>query len=489
MLPELPSGSLTRAIELLDHARIVRLRDDTLELAHDSLAAIIDQKRTSEQRQLQELRRRLTNAHEEFQKTGLHLNSKQIASFEEYLPKLQLSEELLGFIRKSEDFIKREKEAEQKREREVHEAKQHKKLARTRGTLLTLATIFAAVAVMLFFRSQKNLNESRIAHGKLSLEEKTTKSQRDSIGNILLQVNQLVERLDSIDRGEMQFSTTLPTASEMEVEIQKTRITLKSLVSSDTISPQNYASASVFGTAAAPINNLQSASASSEFAMGQDVYAYALVSTPKLNEWLQVKWFLIDQTPEEPASTRKTEKNQAPEESASNRKTEKIVGNVSYLKVSRNAEGQPTLVGGSAKFQNPGSYTVRLYNSAGLEIASSKFNVSAQQAPQVHIRPGNLKLCTSVSSHQCVGETIRFSPSSTVYYHIKVHSPNESDRVKVVIQYPDGSTWDRDHDIGKNMDDGFTVWSYKRFDPRGSYRVQILNSQGVAIAETRFVVE
>jgi hypothetical protein len=344
----------------------------------------------------------------------------------------------------------------------VNEAKQHKKLARTRGTLLTLATIFAAGAVMLYFKAQKNLDASRVAHGKLLLEEKTTKSQRDSIENILLQVNQLVKRLDSIDRGEMQFSTTLPTASEMEVEIQKARITLKSLVSSDTISPRNYATQSAFGTFAAPTTNLRTALPTNEFAMGQDVYAYAMVTTPNLNEWLQVKWFGPDQ---------------------------KIVGNVNYVKVSRNIEDEPTLIGGSTKFQNAGSYTVRLYNSAGLEIASSKFNVSAQQAPQLHIKPGNLKLCTSVSAQQCVGETLRFSPGSNVYYHMRIHSPNDRDRVKIVIEYPGGEKWDNDHDIGVNMAVGFTVWSYKRFDQRGEYRVQILSRQGVVIAETRFEVE
>lgn len=97
---------LRETLSELERSRILRSDDDSFELAHDSLAALIDQERSDEQRQLNEVRRRLLNIYTEHQTTESFLNRKQLDSIDEYLDRLNLDEDLLGFVEDSRKHVK-----------------------------------------------------------------------------------------------------------------------------------------------------------------------------------------------------------------------------------------------------------------------------------------------------------------------------------------------------------------------------------------------
>ncbi len=465
-MPNLPEGSLARAIELLELARILRVREDTIELAHDSLAKIVDQKRTDEQRQLQNIRRRLTNAFEEFQKTGLYLNDKQLASFDEYIPKLGLTEEQQKFIHDSETDITRQASEERNRQHQEQEAKQQKKLARTRGVLLTVALVFAAGAVLMFLKSQANLKEARKwndALGKMSMESvaraDTLRLQQDSIQNILTQVDQQLVRMDAVINGD---------GSNQKIEIQKVYVTLKSLMSNDTMSEkeifEEYASVREFETRPTMLSESTEVEPTSEFKSGQDVNAWARILMRKPGELLQAKWFGPDG---------------------------KIIGSPVYgnSKVIKNGSKTDTVFSVISRFDMPGTYEVKLYNGAGREIDSRQFSVTDEKPSGVTVAEGNFKIVNSVIDKKPGREMSKFRAGSTVYYWARIHCPLENDFIVVQIEMPDGNKWEKKHGINLNTGTGYLVWNAKGFSLAGPYKARILNSSGVEIAAKEFVME
>ncbi|MFZ2899225.1 MAG: hypothetical protein WA004_11420 [Saprospiraceae bacterium] len=114
-LPGILPFVLSKALEGLENARILRLEEGVYELAHDSLAALIDQSRSDEQRQLNEVKIRLESGYREFQKTGEYLSRRQLSSMEEYLPRLELEGRIKQFIQASQyDATKKEKKEVQR---------------------------------------------------------------------------------------------------------------------------------------------------------------------------------------------------------------------------------------------------------------------------------------------------------------------------------------------------------------------------------------
>lgn len=99
------SQALAHCLELLEKNRILRFTDDLIELAHDSLAAKIDERRTSYQRRLNEVRKRLLSNFEEHRQTGEFLTRKQLALYEEFLPNLNVDAGVEKFLRDSEQHV------------------------------------------------------------------------------------------------------------------------------------------------------------------------------------------------------------------------------------------------------------------------------------------------------------------------------------------------------------------------------------------------
>ena len=152
LLPDVPEEMISKGLESLENSRLVRFTDHTIELAHDSLAALIDQKRTNEQRQLNAILRQLNSAYDGFGKTGEFLSAKQLAVYEDYIPKLRLEPEIIDYIQQSKDnagaIAKAEKERQQ-RELELAQQKlaNQKKSARYQRILFYIIILVAVIMI------------------------------------------------------------------------------------------------------------------------------------------------------------------------------------------------------------------------------------------------------------------------------------------------------------------------------------------------------
>lgn len=117
LLPEMPASALTECLESLERSRILRFAGEIIELAHDSLAALIDRQRTDQQRQLNELKRRLQYAYDEYARSGEYLSRRQLSAFEELLPQLRLEPEIQQFINDSRQNVEGQERAEIERQK------------------------------------------------------------------------------------------------------------------------------------------------------------------------------------------------------------------------------------------------------------------------------------------------------------------------------------------------------------------------------------
>ncbi|GJM32717.1 MAG: hypothetical protein DHS20C18_17180 [Saprospiraceae bacterium] len=152
-VPALNQEILTKCLLELQSRRLLRISDNTLELAHDSLAALIDENRSDDQRQINEARRRLQNSYFEFEKTGEYLSRKQLFSLESILPRLVLTPAIEQFIKDSHRVLEEKEQAERQRsERELRLTRQkletERKAAKKQRFLSLLLAIIALLAVL-----------------------------------------------------------------------------------------------------------------------------------------------------------------------------------------------------------------------------------------------------------------------------------------------------------------------------------------------------
>ena len=151
-LAKLDPQILSQSLETLEQNRILRFSGDQIELAHDSLAELIDQRRTDEQRQRNEIRKRILNGYLEYRQSGEYLSRKQLASYEDYLPELDLDTPVLQFVRESEEYQDRaEHEELERQQRELALAQQklaaEQRAARRQRVFTTVIGIVALMAM------------------------------------------------------------------------------------------------------------------------------------------------------------------------------------------------------------------------------------------------------------------------------------------------------------------------------------------------------
>jgi hypothetical protein len=99
-LPEL-APLLDEALKGLENARILRPSDKLLELAHDSLAARIAERRTAERKSLLLHQKLVRDRLAAFAETHTFLNRDELAVIRRELPQLALSDDEADFVRKS----------------------------------------------------------------------------------------------------------------------------------------------------------------------------------------------------------------------------------------------------------------------------------------------------------------------------------------------------------------------------------------------------
>ena len=128
-LPLLPPELLDDCIDALEASRLLRVSDDSIELAHDSLAALIDQRRSDEQRELNKIRKRLLNSYDEYRSSGAPLTARQLRMFDGYLEQLNVDQEVLNYVKFSEGEIQKQEQAKRDMDRKEYELEQEKKRA------------------------------------------------------------------------------------------------------------------------------------------------------------------------------------------------------------------------------------------------------------------------------------------------------------------------------------------------------------------------
>ena len=132
-------------VRQLINRRILRQTENSLELAHDALAFLIDQKRSETQRRVNEVLSRLLIAHKEFLETRESLSKKQINVIEELWPtlKTRLSVDLLAFVEHSKAEVLQKEQAELLAERE-------KRRRATRAAAVAIVLAALSIAALVF---------------------------------------------------------------------------------------------------------------------------------------------------------------------------------------------------------------------------------------------------------------------------------------------------------------------------------------------------
>lgn len=143
------SGINTKAlgfiIRQLISRRILRQTENSLELAHDALALLIDQNRSETQRRVNEVLSRLLIAHKEYIETKESLSKKQINLIEELWPTLKprLSADLLAFVEHSKAELLQKEQAELQAERE-------KRRRATRAAVVAIVLATLSIGALIF---------------------------------------------------------------------------------------------------------------------------------------------------------------------------------------------------------------------------------------------------------------------------------------------------------------------------------------------------
>lgn len=238
-IPAISDALLTAMLELLEAARILRIGDYQIELAHDSLASLIDEKRSDFQRRKYELKRRIQVAYEEQQETGQYLSRKQLTIYEEILPALELEEELQDFIAASYEVVE-EEEAREKAEQEEklriaeeklkaeEAARKEKELSLKRQQrfiiLIIIISILAIGAAIWGWNSQLAATEALD-----NLKEATAKKENAEAEAVLVEVRDIEKRAMELqeDFPDIHDSLIMDAIRVIEAAPENTRLEQK----------------------------------------------------------------------------------------------------------------------------------------------------------------------------------------------------------------------------------------------------------------------
>ncbi len=150
--PAISDEILTQCLLELQSRRLLRIADNTLELAHDSLAALIDDNRSDDQRKINEAYQRLDSSFFEYKKTSEYLSRKQLISLESILPRLKLTPQINAFIQESQQAVEEKDQEERLRaERELKLTRQkletERKAAKKQRIFSLLLAVIAILAI------------------------------------------------------------------------------------------------------------------------------------------------------------------------------------------------------------------------------------------------------------------------------------------------------------------------------------------------------
>ena len=187
--PESSPETLTYCLTAFENARLIRSDGNSMELAHDSLAALIAKRRTDEERQRSDIKRQITSMYQNFSRTDEYLSQKQITVFEDTIPYLNLEPALKQFFDDSKKFRTEETieelEKEKQRNEELQKALKEAKILTKqmeKSRLVALGFAFSAfialiIALWFYFDSTK---QTDIALAEKAKTEKLLKDVLDA---------------------------------------------------------------------------------------------------------------------------------------------------------------------------------------------------------------------------------------------------------------------------------------------------------------------
>lgn len=158
----LDAQPLQYCFHALEQRRLLRSTGEQLELAHDALAAVIDQQRSAGQRRINDLYNRLLYQYREYNISGIWLNRRQINALEEYLPALRprIQPEVLDFYQQSVAQVEREEQAELLALR--RKRRRARQIAIFGFSLAAVTTAALLIALFQFNENQKTLRAKAI---------------------------------------------------------------------------------------------------------------------------------------------------------------------------------------------------------------------------------------------------------------------------------------------------------------------------------------
>lgn len=495
-LKDIPLPMLTEILNTLQNDRILRRTDDSFELAHDSLALVIDGRRSQSQKQLQNIRKRLINAHEEYQKTGAFLNQKQLAAFDDYRAQLGLSPEMEKFLDKCEEEVIRQAAEDKDRLQQETRMAQQKKLARTRKIWLVVAIILAGLALSMagisFYKNQnlvKTLAEFKDYGDKMDVLVFKTNAELDSLNNVILEANALLPRLDTMVRSEQPIN---------RIKLSQVVMSLKSTISTDTLSEAQKAkllemhismdSSDIFFTSSIKPSEAK-AKPETEF-LNNVVYVVLRVKTPKPLGEIEVKWL---------------------------NENGEIIGDPVYKTVDRKKSSKDGLqwLSFSKVIDDPGKYRVKVTNGSGIEIGSKSFSriepspivvqgdipttgTTPVQNPTTdnNVDKGTLSVIefrtmSSGSLNAPGPKKTTFKVGEMIHYYSRLNSPVAGVSIRVQLVDDKGKeVWSDKFVTAVNTSEkGFRLWKFHGARAPGSYSVKLVDQKGTQLAAESITIE
>jgi hypothetical protein len=498
-LKDIPLPMLTEILNTLQSDRILRRTDDSFELAHDSLALVIDGRRSQSQKQLQNIRKRLINAHEEYQKTGAFLNQKQLAAFDDYRAQLGLSAEMEKFLDKCEEEVIRQAAEDKDRAQQESRMAQQKKLARTRKTWLVVAIILAGLALsMAAISINKNAKLKKLitvydAYGD-NIEAKLDKTtnELDSIKNAVLEANSLLPRLDAILQSDLPIQRS---------KLSQVVMSLKSAISPDTLTEAQKAemlaldisidTSDIFLTSS--IKPSEAKAKPETVFINEVVYVVLRVKTPKTPKTpgeLEVKW--VDETGE-------------------------LIGDPVYKTVDKKKTDKDGLqwLSFSKVLADPGNYRVEVTNGSGLKIGSKSFSRVEAAGTVVQDENPNTGSSTVINpptdnnANKGVLSVLEFRTMSSgnlnapgpekttfkvgdmIHYYSRLNSPTAGVSIRVqLLDDKNKIVWEDKFVTAVNTSEkGFRWWRYHGARYPGSYTIRLLDQKGGQLAAESITIE
>lgn len=210
-IADIPLEIRTECLESLERSRLLRFADADIELAHDSLAALIDGQRSDKQKQLNEIRRRLRSNYLESKQTNEYLSRKQLNAYDEYLDQIK-DEDLLKFIADSRTDVEAKEQAEEDRKQ--------RELRRTR-MFLGIVSVVAIVAFGLGIWAFQKRAEAVQARQELSakildnyLQNSQALRNEGKYEEAILPMRDALDLTDD-DRERVRFSGMIDTLQQI----------------------------------------------------------------------------------------------------------------------------------------------------------------------------------------------------------------------------------------------------------------------------------